>query len=544
MKIKRAIPLLTTLFFFTSCSVQTPKPKLVVFMVLDQCRPDLITRYSPLYTGGLKWIEDHGLYCSQTYHAHGYTATGPGHFTLASGQYPGPAGILGNDWWDRKERRSRYCVEDNQAKIVGGEGTGRSYRRYNTTAFGDWLKASDPKSKVASVAGKDRAAVFSGGKHPDFACWYNWDGRFVTSDYYADALPDWLQDLNKSLHVETYKDSLWTKSLLDSVYLQYAREDNFHGETDTYKKDPYSPVFPIGFDPASDATDKIGGTPWLDQFTLEAAQAMIEGEGLGKDSHTDIAFISLSGVDIMVHYFGPWSQEAMDSQIKLDKHLGKFFHWLDEEIGLENILVVQTSDHGGLPLPDYLKKVRHLDAGHINHNVWKATTNALQKEVTELTGIPHLLKVFSTRFFIDDSLIQQTSVPRTKILNLIDAYCDTVTGVSRIMHKDDILNATSEDSILFAMRHSMNPDGPDAWALEKRNWVWKYPYGTSHGTPYSYDQHVPLYLCRQSTQASEFSDKIHTVDIAPTLARYLDIKPTHHVDGHVVTELVHNLKGN
>jgi len=543
----KSLSLVLVVLFILTCSRTPAKPRLVVFLVLDQCRPDLITRYEPLYTGGLRWILDHGLDCTQTYHDHGYTATGPGHFTLASGQYPGPAGVLGNNWWDRKTQQVRYCVEDKQAKILGGEGEGRSYRPFATTALGDWLKAEDSLSKVVSVAGKDRASVFMGGHDPDLAVWYNWDGHFVTSDYYTDSMPEWLTAFNESIHMETYRDSIWTKSLPDSLYLKYARKDFFPGEVDSYRKDPYSPVFPIGFDHGDEVKktlNSIGGTPWLDQFTLEAARAAIQAENLGQDEHPDILFLSLSGVDWMAHYFGPYSQEMMDSQIKLDRRLGKFLTWLDQSVGLENVLLVQTSDHGGLPLPEYQSKINHQNAGRIDASIRKIANQALEDNLYKTTGLKKLVVRQGPGYYINRKLLAKTRIPRSEILEIIRTYIEPVPGIDRVLFRDDILKATPTDSLAFWLSHSTNPEGPDAWALEKRNWVWKYPFGTGHGSPYAYDRHVPLYLCRSNTRSAVFNQRVATVDIAPTLARYLGVKPTHDTDGRVIDDLVTYLKGN
>lgn len=545
-KITLVFVLILHSFLIWSCDRRQEQPRLVVFLVLDQCRPDLITHYAPLYTGGLKWILDHGLECTQVYHEHGYTATGPGHFALTSGQYPGPAGVLGNNWWDRETQKVRYCVEDKDATILGGEGEGRSFRSFNTTALGDWLKTSDPRSKVVSVAGKDRASVFMGGHDPDIAIWYNWDGHFVTSDYYTESLPDWLVAFNENSHIETYRDSIWTKSLPDSVYLKYTREDFYPGEVDSYRNEPYSPEFPIGFDHKDDIKSvltKIGGTPWFDKLTLDVAKAAIHGESLGQDEYPDIVFISLSGVDWMIHYFGPFSQEAMDSQIKLDRRLGEFINWLDKEIGLDQVLLIQTSDHGGLPLPEYLMNVHRQNAGRIDAKIWKMASQALEDNLVKKTGIKGLVAIKGPGFYINDKLLSQTRIPRAEILETIRTYFEPVPGIDQILFRDDILKATPEDSLLYWLRHSTNEAGPDAWALEKRNWVWKYPFGTGHGSPYSYDRHVPLYFCRSNTKTSQFNDRMATVDIAPTLSRYLGIEPTHPIDGSVVDKLVTYLEG-
>ncbi|RMF10633.1 MAG: hypothetical protein D6762_01050 [Candidatus Neomarinimicrobiota bacterium] len=547
MRAGRVLFLVLGTSILLTCSRKPESPRLVVFLVLDQCRPDVITRYEPLYRDGFRWLLDHSLTCTQVFHQHGYTATGPGHFTLSTGSYPGPAGILGNNWWSRTLRRTVYCVEDTQALLLGGEGPGRSYRNTSTPALGDWLQAQYPDAKVVSVAGKDRASIFLGGRRPDVCIWYNWDGHFVTSNYYADSIPDWLARFNSTSHIETYRDSMWTKSLPDSVYLKYARDDFFPGEVDSYRKDPYSPVFPIGFDhgdPPEKALKMIGGTPWLDRLTLQAAEAAIQGERLGADDSPDLLFLSLSGVDWMIHYFGPYSQEVMDSQIKLDKELGHFFRTLDTVVGLDRVLVVQTADHGGLPLPEYLSQVRGQAAGRINAPLRKAVTRALNEDLQRRTGIENLVTVEGPGLYIDHPRLEETTVPLEEIKDVIRSYYEKIPGIGRILFLEDLLAATPSDTLEWYLKHTMNEQGPDAWALEKRNWVWKYPFGTGHGSPYSYDRKVPLRWARSQFSRSEYAAEIHTIDLAPTLAAYLGVTPPDSVDGVVRDEIVSFLKGD
>ena len=158
--------LLTSLLFFTSCASEK-KTKLVVVLVADQMRPDHFSRFSKLYSGGLKWLMDNSLSFQNAFHQHGYTATGPGHFAIGSGMHPGPAGVLGNSYYDRELGKVVNCVEDPDALPVGGKGEGRSFSRYNNKAVGDFLKDVYPKSKVISVAGKDRSAIMLAGNSPD-----------------------------------------------------------------------------------------------------------------------------------------------------------------------------------------------------------------------------------------------------------------------------------------------------------------------------------------------------------------------------------------
>ena len=164
--IRKCLGLVCTAGFVCfSCTVSPPAtPKLVITLVVDQMRPDLLTRFDNLYTGGFRWLMDHGIWFTNTHHEHSYTATGPGHTAIGFGQYPGKIGMLGNSWYDRNLKKNVNCVEDPNAKVVGStEGKARSFARYNTFGLGDWLKTEYPSSKVISIGGKDRAACLLGG---------------------------------------------------------------------------------------------------------------------------------------------------------------------------------------------------------------------------------------------------------------------------------------------------------------------------------------------------------------------------------------------
>ena len=219
---------------FSSCTSKQ-KTKLVVVLVADQMRPDHFSRFGELYEGGLKWLSDNGISFENAFHQHGYTATGPGHFAIGSGNHPGQSGVLGNSYYDRGLGKVVNCVEDPTAKPIGGEGIGRSYARYNAKTIGDILKESNPNSKVISIAGKDRSAIMLAGQNPDLVLYYNNLDRFITSSFYADSLPNYINYFNSKLNLQNYRDSLWTKVLNDSLYLKYSREDYFNGEVDWYK---------------------------------------------------------------------------------------------------------------------------------------------------------------------------------------------------------------------------------------------------------------------------------------------------------------------
>ncbi len=535
---RKTFSLILFIFFLGGCDKikKLEDVKLVVVISVDQLSYDLLTKNKPLYTGGFKWLIDHGYQFTNTHHEHGYTATGPGHFVIGSGQHPGPNGILGNYWYNRDLGRSVSCVEDTVSSVVKYEGNARSYRQINTTGLGDWVKEKYPNSKIYSVAGKDRAAVMLAGKHPDMAFYYNWRGQFVTSDYYMDTLPDWLIAYNNDLQIVTYRDSLWTRSLSPPVYDEYGHADFFEGESDRYHSVTYSPIFPIGFDEDlsdEDIADDFFGFPWMERATINLAKVIVDEEELGKDLNPDILFVGLSATDAIVHYYGPNSHEAIDNLIKADQYLGSMIQFIHTRVDSTNVLFILTGDHGGLPLPEH-RQTMGLSGGRINKTERKDAVKESLKLVTEKFGRNDLLVNDGLGFYYDVPLMNELNIAKTEVDEIIISRMEKVGGVAKVLTKDEIMSSAANDRILRRLRNSFHSDkSADLWVLQEKYWVTKYPYGTGHGTPYDYDTHVPLIFSNTKFSKKMFDDRTATVDIAPTIANILGVIPDR-TDGNVL----------
>ena len=329
--------IISTLIIFTSCSsISYKKPKLVVMLVVDHMRPDLLTRFDDIYDGGFRWLIDNGVWFSNTHHNHSYTATGPGHTAIGYGQHPGKVGVIGNSFYDRELKKNVNCVEDPNAKVIGStSGKARSTVRYNAKGLGDWIKAAYPQSKVISIAGKDRTACLMGGEKPDIPIYYNKAGSFISSDHYIDVAPDWLNNFNENLNIDSYKDSIWEKSLKNSYYEKYARNDHYIGETDDYLNALYSPVFPIGFDRDVDPRSSIMGRPWFEREVLKLSKLAIVEEKLGKD----ISKIILPITDpYVVHHgaLGSFATVYLDDKSKIHDAIAEIKKIEDIEVVLTN----------------------------------------------------------------------------------------------------------------------------------------------------------------------------------------------------------------
>ena len=523
---------LSAIFINVSCTLSAPKPpKLVIFFVVDQMRPDLLTRFDKIYSGGLKWLIDNGIWYTDTHHEHSYTATGPGHTAIGYGQHPGKLGVIGNSFYDRELGKTVNCVEDPNAKVVGAQkGKARSSSRYDADGLGDWLKSKYPSSKVISIAGKDRAACLLGGRNPDQAIYYNKSGAFISSDYYVDELPKWASDFNQEFKKRPYQDSLWFRSLDEQLYIELSREDYFYGEEDNYLNNEYSPVFPIGIDSGQDPYPILMGTPWFEREILELSKDAVAEEMLGADDNPDFLFISFSAMDWMIHSYGPYSQEVMDACIKLDRYIGNFIEFLDRSIGLENILFTLTADHGGLPLPEFLS-FQGKKGGRINKKHMQEALTWIDEECEELFG-KKLYHRDGGNFFLDMDRIKKANVSPQKIYDIIEGYLTKVDGIEKMIIKEEIINTKDADSVTRRLKNMIHPvKTPDVFPLVSYGYLYRGPYGTSHGSPYDYDTHVPLIFARKGFRKEQNDKRAATVDIAPTISRYLGIEIPEYCDG-------------
>ena len=519
-----------SIFYLSCLSFEKGKPKLVILMVADQMRPDHLKRFDSLYNGGLRWMIDNGVNFNNAHHEHSNTLTGPGYFTIGTGKYPGSQGVWGNDYYDREIGKTVNCVEDFHAFPIGGDGKARSYSRYNSTGIGDWLKAVNSNSKVYSIGGKDRAAVFLGGKNPDLVLYYNYNGQFITSNYYTDQIPNWLEKFNLRQNIATYKDSIWNRSLPDSLYLKYAREDNFSGEKDTYKKSLYSPVFPIGFDSEIDPNSQIMGRPWFERIILNLGLNIIREESLGMDNKPDILCISFSAMDWIIHDYGPFSQEVMDACIKLDKYIGDFINELDKSIGLEHIEFIFTSDHGGLPLPEFQQK-KGIQAGRINPGELIEAYKWIEDEIMEEYDSDLFVRD-GINYYFDLETLKKRNIPIFKLQNIVKKYLPKVIGIEKVFTKKEILEGDSTDKIIYRLQNMVHKEkSPDVISIVSPGYLFRNPHGTSHGSPYDYDTHVPLLFSKQGRKKKSYSHTVETVDIAPTIARILGVNHLEKYDG-------------
>lgn len=513
-------------------------PKLAVVIIVDQMRADHLTRFAGVYKDGLARFYNEGIIFNDAHQDHSYTVTGAGHATISSGCYPAKNGVVGNNWYERSVGREIYCVEDTTSPLLDYPDLpvdkGRSPVTLQVPALGDWLKAANPESKVISVARKDRGAVLMGGHKPDGAYWYDANtGNLQTSRYYGDDLPDWVKAFNHSRRVDRYYEDGWQKFTKDESIYFLAREDSFFAE-----KNPERAFFPHSLKTKSGKPDKryynaLQTTPFGDELVIDFAKEALIQENLGQDDVPDILFIGCSAADAIGHDFGPLSQESMDYFLYLDKYIGDLFTFLDEKVGAGNYLTVLSSDHGVIPLPEELQR-----RGYPAKRILSKETNKKIEEIMIAVGgelgieASYFIAKSGFGVVLDYDVAAKFGVDQKTLNNRLKKAFSELEAIEDVYEKDDLFATWEKDEYIPLFRQNYHPErSADLIFRVKENVLVGGKAGTSHGSPYRYDTHVPIVFAGMNITPASYDERVRTIDIAPTIAAILGIAPPADIDG-------------
>ncbi|MSR06384.1 MAG: alkaline phosphatase family protein [Gemmatimonadetes bacterium] len=529
--------LLTGTFLVAAPTAQAPvRPRLVVVVAVDQMRADFLTRFPELYHGGLARLIKEGAVFTDAHHNHAGTETAPGHATLSTGSFPSRSGIIANDWFERAEGRTIYSVDDEKTQAVGGaRAVGKSPRRLKTNALGDWLKRASPRSKVFSVAVKDRAAVLMGGQKPDGAFWYDDNGNYVTSTYYARNVPAWVDSFNLTRPMEKYFATGWTRLLAADAYSASSADsvpEEFDGVHVTF------PHLLTSVATNGKSNTEIKYTPFADEVTLRFAAELARREHMGQDNTPDILWVSCSAADYVGHRYGPFSQEAEDYYLRLDGYLADFFAFLDQTVGRDRYTVVLSADHGAQPLPEEL--ARH---GEATRRVLTSEANPVfnqaQDEVAAQLGLSGpLLAGYAEGLLLHYSAAKAKGINEAALQGAVAARFRQISFVADAFTATEMETGSGSSREYYEQfRHSyFKGRSPDVLLRFKPMvYLASSRFGTSHGSAYDYDTHVPLVFAGFGVVGGQHGERVATADLAATLARLLGITPTGEIDGKVLT---------
>ncbi len=494
-------------------------PKLVVVIVIDQFRGDYLERYRDQFgDAGFRLLLDHGAYFPNCNYNYANTRTAPGHSTLFTGAYSNGHGIASNEWWDQKKKRMVTSVEDDDTKLVGISGTQAGASPHNLMAdtVGDELKlATQGKSRVFGISLKDRAAVLPAGFAGDAAYWIEpRSGTWVTSTYYRPDLPKWVQDFN-STRPAKYWDREWKDSqgaVLRSTAHRKAKDGSEAGF--------YEVVASTGFG---------------NEYELEFARELMVYENIGRGPATDFLSISLSPNDILGHQLGPDSPEMQQMALDLDRALADFFNFLGHQIGLANVWIALSADHGVSSLPDAVKKL-HIPAANLGGAKLEAQINAALTAKFSPGHPAAYAKLDYPLVWLDQDAFAGVHVSERDAETAVGEALKHA-GAHDYYTKSQLAMGEAPNTPLGRKYlNSYSPQGswyvmglPDPYTVGSAS-------GTDHTSPYSYDTHVPLAFYGLPFQPGTYRTSVEPIDMASTLASLLGINaPTHSV-GRVLTE--------
>lgn len=521
-------------------------PKLVLVLAVDGLPAEQLQRYRGQFgQGGLRRLMDEGAVFANAHQAHGVTVTAVGHAAILSGAYPYQHGIIGNNWIDPVSKTPVYCTDDAAHTYIGEEtkpNDGTSPARLRVDTLGDQLRyASGNRAKVIAVSGKDRGAILLAGKTGTAYMYMDKTGNFASSTWYMAAHPQWVQQYQARRPQDRYYGKTWKPLLADAAYAGDAPDELFPATPASPNRFPFSFYSDSGNIDA-DYFNRLKTSPFLDELTLEFARAAVEGERLGgTNGVTDLLGVSLSAHDYVNHAYGPESKMSHDHLQRLDRMLADFFTYLDRKLGAGNVLVVLTADHGFPNTPEFVKAAKG-DAGRVNAG---ALVAALNVALAARYGHEKLAIAQSApNFHLDYAAIDKLGVARGEVENTAAAFLRAQEGVAEVFTRSQFeANATGTTRMGVLMRRAWHRElSGDLVVVTRPNWYFSSGGsssggGTSHGSPYAYDTNVPLLLSgRKWIKPGYYGQYAETVDIAPTLANVLRLRPPAASEGRVLVE--------
>ncbi len=504
---------------------QPARPKLVVGLVVDQMRWDYLYRYQARYgEGGFKRLLNEGFSCENCRIPYIPSVTAIGHTSIYTGSVPSIHGIAGNNFM--KDGKVTYCTEDYTVKPVGSDGKAgyESPRNMWTTTIGDELRiATNDRSKVIGVAIKDRASILPAGHHANGAYWFDAkNGKFITSTFYMDKLPEWVNKFNKQNLPKKYLSEKWNTLYPIDTYKESTADENDYEDG---IKPGVKATLPLDL-PAlykKYGTDIIRNTPFGNTLTMEMAKAAIAGENLGGGNETDFLAVSCSCTDVIGHQVGPNAVEIEDTYLRLDKDFADFFAYLDQKVGKGNYLVFLSADHGGMNNAKFLQD-RRIPAGNWENKVAKNYLDEALKAKYPSAG--SLIKgVFNYQVFFDTNKIDSLGLDYAQVKQVV---------VNRLKKDKDVHYAFDmEKASIESIPDDVKTRAINGYNRERSGGVqvilkpayydhgWK---GTSHGAWNGYDTHIPLVFMGWGIKQGASTKPCYMTDIAATVCALLHIQ--------------------
>ena len=520
--------LLLTIFSYSpfSHSFNNEKPKLVVGIVVDQMRNDYIERFWNHYSNdGFKRLVNDGFQFKNGHFNYVPTYTGPGHASVYTGTTPATHGIIGNNWFDKTVDASVYCAGDAHVKPVGTSdkaGMMSPHRMTVTTIADENRLATQMRGKTIGIALKDRGAILPAGHTANAAYWFHGmnEGRWISSSFYMDTLPQWVVNFNNSGKAESYFKP-WNTLYPIETYVESGPDLN---EFERGFKGKETATFPYDLQELradNNNFELLKAVAFGNDLTTDFAIAAIEGENLGQNEDTDFLTLSYSSTDYVGHNFGVNSKEIQDTYIRLDINIAQLLQYLDENVGKNEYIVFLTADHAAVDVPAYLNSL-NIPAGYFDSkSLREGIDNLLQNEY----GSNDLIKnISNNQLFFNHQLLNEMNINRDDFTQKISDYIMEQDNIHRVYTSKQIINGAYTKGMDALVKNGFNHkrSGDLIYVLEPA--FISYPRtGSTHGSSYMYDTHVPMLFYGKGIKSGSSTRRSEIVDIAPTLAALLGI---------------------
>jgi len=523
-------------------TIPPEKPKMIVGIVVSQMRYDYIQRFWDKFDeNGIKLLSNRGTTCKNAEFNYMFSQLGVGHASISTGTTPSDHGIIGREWYLYLQDRIEQSIEDQQHRAVGGDIDNGRYSPKNlmSTTFSDELRLSNNfRSKVFSISLDPAPGIFSAGHTANASYWFDKrTGNWITSTYYADTLPDWVNEFNEKRFPNIYLKEVWAPLLPVESYTESLPDNNiyesgFKGQvTFPYELEELSEIKRNKFD-----YSLLEKTPFGNTYVRDFASTLVVKEELGKDEFPDVLMLCFTATESIGTLFGPNSVEIEDAIIRLDREIAHFLSFLDSYIGKENVLVFLTSDHGVAQVPSYLIDNK-IPAGYFNQN---GALSLLMSAMNNTYGKGDWVRNYhAQQVYLNHTLIEDSKLSFQQMQDYVAQFLLQFSGVANAITGYTLQTTNFTDGVFRKIQNGYNQKrSGDVIINLKAGWVEKGE-GTTGGTSsYSYDSRVPLIWYGWKIGRGNINRTVDLTDIAPTLSSFLNISFPNSCTGRPVFEIL------
>jgi len=542
-------------------------PKLAVLVSIDGLQMNRLVDYRSYFVAGLKRLLDEGHVERNASYAHLNTETGPGHASLGTGAPPRVTGIVANRWFEPRADGSLRRVYCTDQEFVDPETKDVVYRpgpaNLRVPTLGDRLLDRYPDARVVALSGKDRGAIFMAGKRREHAVYW-WDhvaGRFGSSPAYdarspgGAAVAKIVSGFNRTRaggHLPRRLGLAWRK--MADPFFPAGAPSPAARPVPAFEMRPFQiPVNGLGWDKdmslaANGYFHGIYYSPFIDELTMDLALEVLASKDLelGHGDQPDVLCLSLSAQDTVSHAYGPESEENLDTLRRLDVQLGRLFEALDRGFPEGKVFLAFSADHGFQNIPEREARAdRSFTGGRILTGNGAVTSflERLNRYLCQELCLP----LDARPLFGHDGFDLKYDRPALPSMRTVAGPCgeagrpvtaadlDRVLpgAIARLHHEEfrTVLLASQRDGwdrndrdVVFALNDFDPVRSGDALLIPRRGViVYPDPRGSTHGSQYDYDTHVPLVFWGGGVKPGVSEAQRTPYDFAPTVAKVLGV---------------------